>query len=138
MPFPEKPSPQPPGASVKTILVVEDDRVTRKFLCSVIEDETPYRVALASDGAQALDVVRTIQPDLLALDYLLPDMNGIELYRRLCQVKQWSAIPTIFLTVVREEFPELFSPHIWVLRKPFQLDDFLAMLTRILESPGME
>ncbi|MBO0783720.1 MAG: response regulator [Ktedonobacteraceae bacterium] len=138
MPLPERPSLQPPDDSVKTILVVEDDRTTGKVLCSIIEDETPHRVALASDGAQALDIVRSIQPDLFVLDYLLPDMNGVELYQHLRRMKQGSAIPTIFLTVVREEFPELLSPHTWVLRKPFQLDDFLAMLAHILESPSTE
>ncbi|MBO0779574.1 MAG: response regulator [Ktedonobacteraceae bacterium] len=134
MPLPERPSLRSHDASVKTILVVEDDRITRKLLCSIIEDETPHRVVPASDGAQALNVVRTIQPDLLVLDYLLPDMNGVELYRQLCQMKHTSAVPTIFLTVVRGEFPDLPDPRTWVIRKPFQLEDFLAMLTHALES----
>ncbi|MBO0796161.1 MAG: response regulator [Ktedonobacteraceae bacterium] len=117
MPLPKKPS-LTRDPSEKTILVVEDEPITRHLLGSIIEDETPYHAALASSGRQALEVVQTIQPHLFSLDYFLPDMNGVELYERLRQIEHLSTIPTIFLTT-QEMSSVCHAPGILSIRKPF-------------------
>ncbi|MBO0796162.1 MAG: response regulator [Ktedonobacteraceae bacterium] len=126
----------PPGlqsASGNTILVVEDDPTIRTLICSIIEDEIPYPVIAAADGAQALEIVQTIEPCLFLLDYFLPDMTGLELYEHLCQIEQRITVPALFMTACvpfLEDHPISFP----VLRKPFNVDDLLAMITQALAS----
>jgi CheY-like chemotaxis protein len=65
-----------------TILVVEDNPITRKLVKVALEIEG-CRVLEAPDGRTALELVESHQPALAILDLLLPDIDGIELCRRL-------------------------------------------------------
>jgi DNA-binding response OmpR family regulator len=66
----------------KRILVAEDEPnivVSLEFLLK----EAGYEVAIARDGAQALSLARTLQPDLIVLDVMLPALNGFDVCRRI-------------------------------------------------------
>src|SRR5438477_1056760 len=69
--------------SVKTILVVEDDKNIGELIVEAFVQETPYQAMLATDGKQALKIVQNVKPNVLLLDNNLPDMKGIELYDRI-------------------------------------------------------
>ena len=86
------------SSTTKTILVVEDDRDIGEFLDLALTQETPYHALLVADGFQALRVVREIKPDLLILDYHLPNMDGIELYDHLHATKGLEDTPAILLS----------------------------------------
>ena len=88
--------------TTKTILLVEDDSSIGSFLEEAIEQETPYRAIVASDGHAALKLVRHFTPCLFILDYGLPDMNGIELYDRLHINHALAPIPAILMTASRQ------------------------------------
>lgn len=60
------------------ILVVEDDKNTRRFMKAVLEEEQ-YIVFTASNGVEALDILDTIHIDLIVLDIMMPKMDGYEL-----------------------------------------------------------
>ncbi len=57
------------------ILIVEDDLSIQEFMSMALEDEG-YAVAIASNGAIALDLVNSFRPDLILLDMLMPVMDG--------------------------------------------------------------
>ena len=119
--------------ATKTILVVEDDLAIASLLVAVIEQETPYRALVATDSHAALELVRHFLPNLLLLDYRLPDMNGIELYDRL---KEVAPIPAILMTASRQLPQEqLHQRQLIAFRKPFELDVFLATIETLLTSP---
>ena len=61
----------------KTILVVDDERDTVELLQTVLSLHG-YSVTVAADGLQALDEVARSQPDLILLDVMMPEMDGIE------------------------------------------------------------
>ena len=118
-------------ASVKTILVVEDDEDIGMFVDAVISAETPYRPLWVTDGSQALKVVQDIKPDLLLLDYLLPLMDGIELYDKLHALKELETIPTVMMSA-RLPTKEIEKRKIIALKKPFELQDLLDMIEELL------
>jgi len=119
--------------ATKTILVVEDDLAIASFLVAAIEQETPYRAIMATDSHAALELARHFIPNLLLLDYLLPGMNGIELYDRL---KEVAPIPAILMTASRQLPQEQIQQRqLITFRKPFELDVFLATIETLLTSP---
>jgi CheY-like chemotaxis protein len=116
---------------VQTIFIVEDDADIGEFLVEALKQETPYQALLATDGFQALKMVRSLKPDLFVLDYLLPSMNGLELYERLQAEEELKHIPTLFISA---NFPtgELEKHRVYFLRKPFELEELLQTIREII------
>jgi DNA-binding response OmpR family regulator len=123
-------------AATKTILIVEDDQTIGTFLVEVIAQETPYQAIVATDSYAALQLVRHFKPDLLILDYMLPGMNGIELYDRLQINEQLAAPPAILMTASRHlPQQQIRQRQLIAFRKPFELDALLATIETLLSSP---
>ncbi|NJD20110.1 MAG: response regulator [Gemmatimonadetes bacterium] len=70
------------SASPKRILIAEDSEVVSHLMLSLLQG-AGYEVALAQDGEECLEQVRTFRPDLLILDLMMPKLHGIEVLRRL-------------------------------------------------------
>ena len=117
--------------SIKTILIVEDDDDVGLFLVQAIQQETPYYPILARDGKQALQKVRGLKPDLFLFDYLLPEINGMELYDRMHQVEELKEIPILFMTA-NFPFQTIKNRDFSFIRKPFELDELLQTLDNLL------
>jgi two-component system, OmpR family, response regulator ChvI len=101
-----------------TIALVDDDRDVLALVATMLESEG-YRVVQYADGPTALSGFTTVQPDLAILDIRMPQMDGVELLRRL---RQKSDVPVIFLTGRLEETDELLGLRIGAddfIRKPF-------------------
>jgi DNA-binding response OmpR family regulator len=84
-----------------TILVVDDEASWRALLRRVLEVDG-YTVALATDGEEALAMVRAARPALVLLDDLLPGLSGVEVCARLRQEERGEPVPIIMLTVQRD------------------------------------
>ena len=76
-----------------TILVIEDEPALQKFLRVTLATQD-YNVIEAASGLQGVRQAATAQPDLIILDLGLPDIDGIEVTRR---IREWSAIPIIVM-----------------------------------------
>jgi two-component system, OmpR family, response regulator ChvI len=101
-----------------TIALVDDDRDILALIATTLESEG-YNVVAYPDGPAALNGFKTVQPDLAILDIRMPQMDGVELLRRL---RQKSDVPVIFLTGRQEETDELLGLRIGAddfIRKPF-------------------
>lgn len=79
------------------VLVVEDVEDSRVLLEDILVSEG-YEVTTASDGLEALQQVKKIQPDLIISDILMPEMDGFELCRQLQRDPKFKSIPFIFYT----------------------------------------
>ncbi|GHJ36608.1 two-component system response regulator CseB [Streptomyces sp. TS71-3] len=90
MPAPAPPAPPAPVS----LLLVEDDEVIRKALAMSLE-RYGYRVAVAEDGLTGLERFREIRPDLLLLDVMLPELDGIGLCRR---IRETSLEPILMMS----------------------------------------
>jgi diguanylate cyclase (GGDEF)-like protein len=85
------------GPERGTILVVDDDADIVRFVEMNLRLEG-YRVLVASDGVQALEMVAAEVPDLVLLDVMMPGLDGIEVTRRLRADSRTSTLPVIMLT----------------------------------------
>jgi CheY-like chemotaxis protein len=117
--------------SVKTILVVEDDEAIGDFIVEALKQETAHQALLATDGASALQVAKNLKPNLLLLDYRLPDMNGIELYDRLHMIEGFGEIPAIIMSASLPRY-KLEQRKLTRIEKPFELGDLLRTIEELL------
>ena len=81
----------------KTVLSVDDEAQTREFL-SVVLEENGYTPVQATDGEQAIDIIRQQKPDLIILDIMMPRQSGIKMYRELKNSESLRDIPVIILS----------------------------------------
>jgi class 3 adenylate cyclase len=86
-----------PSTPSSRILIVEDTPANIQTLTATLK-ERGYQISVATNGRQALDIVGKVQPDLILLDVMMPEMDGFETCRRLKASEQWRQIPVIFLT----------------------------------------
>ena len=80
------------------ILVVDDNPSVRRYLRAVLEQQNAWRVcAEARTGAEALKKVTESQPDLILLDYQMPDLNGVDVARQISEL--FPKIPILMVTL---------------------------------------
>ena len=108
------------------ILVVDDERSIRRFLTASLSGL--YEVVQASDGEEALRAVVNEKPDLLILDLGLPDIDGVEVTRRL---REWTQIPIIVVSVREQESDKIAALDAGAddyLTKPFGAGELMARI----------
>ena len=109
------------------ILVVEDDAAVRNLMAVTLETRG-YRYHLAQNGAEALIEATTHQPDVMLLDLGLPDMDGVEIIRK---VRSWSGMPIIVISARTDDADKVEALDAGAddyLTKPFSVDEMLARL----------
>ncbi|TMB90880.1 MAG: response regulator [Chloroflexi bacterium] len=122
--------------AVKTVFIVEDDEAIGDLLVQAIEQETSYQAVLASDGFQALKMLRTVKPDLILLDYSLPGMNGLELYDTIHTVKALKHLPVLIVSAETARIQkEIKARQLLQLQKPFDLANLLQAIERLFSQP---
>ena len=87
---------------IPSVLVVEDEPAQREILAYNLEAEG-FRVQQADNGEEALLIVAEETPDLIVLDWMLPNVSGIEVCRRLKSRAETKAVPIIMLSARSEE-----------------------------------
>jgi CheY-like chemotaxis protein len=121
-------------ASVKTIMVVEDDHDTAEVIQLVLVDETHYSILYVSTASEALRVASTTHVDLFILDYLLAEMDGITLYDQLRTIPGLADVPVIISASLKSHEQELHERSLVGMGKPFDLDELLEAVNKIITS----
>jgi two-component system KDP operon response regulator KdpE len=109
------------------ILTIEDEQEIRRFL-RVSLSHQGYLLTEAENGASGILQAAQMQPDLIVLDLGLPDMDGLEVIRR---VREWSQLPIIVLSArgqEREKVTALDAGADDYLTKPFSVGELLARI----------
>ncbi len=117
------------------ILAVDDTLANLQILVEMLGGEG-YKVRVAQDGPSALESVRTQAPDLVLLDVRMPDMDGLEVCRRLKSDAALQEIPVIFLSAANESEDILNGFKAGgadYVVKPFQSEELLARVRAHLE-----
>jgi DNA-binding response OmpR family regulator len=107
------------------ILIVEDEPALQETLSYNLEREG-YEVQVAGDGVTALELARKSKPDLILMDLMLPELDGLEVTRIL---RQEMRVPIIMLTARDEEIDRVLGLEIGAddyLTKPFSMRELLA------------
>ncbi|MCS1351603.1 response regulator transcription factor [Mechercharimyces sp. CAU 1602] len=116
---------------MKRILVVDDEPSIVKLVQFNLEKEG-YKVDIATDGSTALEMAKNQDPDLVVLDLMLPQMDGLEVCRRLRQEKHY--MPILMLTAKNEEFDRVLGLELGAddyMTKPFSPRELLARIKAI-------
>ncbi len=110
-----------------TILVIDDEPQVRRFLRNSLAS-TAYKLVESSTGEEGLAAAAAHPPDLILLDLGLPDVDGLEVTRRL---REWTTIPIIILSARGEDQDKIAALDAGAddyLTKPFSLPELLARI----------
>jgi two-component system, OmpR family, phosphate regulon response regulator PhoB len=120
------------------ILIVEDEPAIRELLCVNLR-HSGYDVTQAGDSLSAQKSIAAQLPDLLVLDWMLPDIQGIDLAKRLRQQARTRDLPILLLTARAQESDKLSGFDAGAddyLTKPFSTRELLARVKALLRRSG--
>lgn len=109
------------------LLVIEDDAAIRNLITTTLETQQ-YRFHTASTGAQGIREAALQPPDIVLLDLGLPDMDGVEVIKK---IRSWSNMPIIVISVRSEDKDKIDALDAGAddyLTKPFSVEELLARL----------
>jgi CheY-like chemotaxis protein len=118
-------------APVSHILVVDDDAAIRDVVTDILQ-MSDYRVKTATNGAEALESVRSERPALILLDLMMPVMSGWEFLRRSRQLTVCAKVPVIVMSAAHDAAhaaDELGAQA--YLAKPFDMDTVLGLIEKL-------
>ena len=111
-----------------TVLVVEDDPPVRNLITTTLEIQN-YKFLTAENGIRALTAITSERPDIILLDLGLPDMDGIEIIKK---VRSWSVVPIIVISARSEDSDKIQALDAGAddyLTKPFSTPELRARVT---------
>jgi DNA-binding response OmpR family regulator len=117
--------------TAQSVLVVEDEASIASFVALYLKN-AGYDVGTVANGAEALAAVERDQPALIVLDLMLPDIDGIEICRR---VRQKSDVPILMLTARDEDVDKIIGLEVGAddyMTKPFNPRELVARVKSIL------
>jgi two-component system KDP operon response regulator KdpE len=109
------------------VLIVDDERAIRRYLRTALEAQG-YTVFEAVNGMEALGSAAALRPDLIILDLGLPDLDGVEVTRR---IREWAQVPIIILSVRDQEQDKIEALDAGAddyLTKPFSSGELMARM----------
>ncbi|WP_312642865.1 response regulator transcription factor [Hydrogenoanaerobacterium sp.] len=109
------------------LFVVEDDKAIRNLIATTLETQG-YHYQTASTGSAAIMGILSSKPDIVILDLGLPDMDGVDIIRK---VREWSEVPIIIVSARSEDKDKIQALDAGAddyLTKPFSTDELLARL----------
>jgi len=119
------------GENSYRVLIVDDEPEILRFLRASLKIHQ-YDILEANNGKQALIMIAENHPDLVILDLGLPDMDGVEVTRR---VREWSQIPIIILSVRNRESDKIEALDVGAddyLTKPFGVGELMARIRGVM------
>lgn len=126
--------------SGEKILVV-DDEINIVELIKYNLDNNGYKVYSAYDGKTAIKILEEKTIDMIILDLMLPDMDGLEICKRLKKKEDTAQIPIIMLTAKGEEFDKILGLELGAddyITKPFSVRELIARVKVILRRASTE
>jgi CheY-like chemotaxis protein len=116
----------------KTLLLVEDESAILLSVQRILELTGNFEVFAVSNGKEALKITERVIPDLIISDIAMPEMDGIELCKKIRQMESTRAIPFIFLTAKKNRILEgIQTGSDDFVIKPFQVEELLAKINAI-------
>ena len=122
------------------ILVIEDEADLREVMAYNLRREG-YKVATAADGADGVRGAKESKPDLILLDLMLPDLDGLEVCRRVRQDAELAKTPIIMVTAKGEETDVIVGLGVGAddyVRKPFSVKELVARVGAVLRRGAHE
>jgi two-component system phosphate regulon response regulator PhoB len=117
---------------MKLVLVIEDEYANAEVLRILLEAEG-YRVAIATNGSAALELLEQEKPALVLSDFMMPTMNGASLGVAVRCHEALADVPFVMMSGTSEAVVRaLFNDYDAFLTKPFEADALLAVVARLM------
>ena len=129
------------GSSPKLVLVVDDEALMRKLIGAQIK-RAGYQVEEAANGREALAKIRTLRPDLVTLDVMMPGFSGVDVLKVMVNDPASATIPVVLVTalerqmIARMEIPE--TMQVSLLEKPCGYDQLVAQIEQSLQRAAVQ
>lgn len=124
----------------ETIIVIEDEHDIRELIAYNLESEG-YKVLKAPAGVEGIELARAKTPDLVLLDIMLPDIDGLEVCRKLKREESTKDIPVIMLTAKSEDSDVISGLELGAedyITKPFSPRVLIARIRAVLRRSSDE
>jgi pilus assembly protein CpaE len=121
------------------ILFIDDDRINHQLVDKALQP-LGHQISFAEDGTSGLAQARTLKPDLIITDVIMPDINGYEVTRQLRRDKQFAATPVLVLTAqsgLQDKLQAFESGADDYLSKPFEPAELVARVSALLRRAEM-
>ncbi len=122
----------------KQILLIEDEDNVRQMVSRLLTKNS-YEVKEAVDGLDGLRVLENELPDLIIVDVMMPNLDGMTFTRALKTRRETQAIPIIFLTAKGDPRSMIEGINVgakFYVTKPFQMEDLLSKVKKVLSERG--
>lgn len=119
---------------IKTVLAVDDEEHILELIRYNLEN-AGYHVLQAENGEEALHLLDQKQIDLILLDWMLPEMDGIEVLKKIRNENKWRHLPVILLTAKGDEISKVVGLEIGAddyMAKPFGVHELVARIKALL------
>jgi CheY-like chemotaxis protein len=117
----------------RKVLLIDDEVSGTEVLALFLATEG-MTVTVVANGQQALQRLDEAAPDLLIADFMMPGMNGAELVHMVRARPEYEKLPVIFISGAPESAIKAYGvAYDKFLRKPFRLDEFLKIVTDVLD-----
>jgi DNA-binding response OmpR family regulator len=118
---------------MQRLLVIDDSPTIRKVV-ELTFRRTSWEVVFAGSGAEGVSLATGQPPSLILLDYVLPDMRGLDVCSRLAADPRTARVPILLVTAKAEDIKRLFEPYpsvVGFIKKPFTSDELLARVRAV-------
>ena len=117
----------------RTILIMDDDLAMQTVL-EIALREAGYQVILASDGQEGIEKLRTLKPDLVVSDIMMPQMDGVEAFHLIKEQLQDDGIPIFIMTALSRKpwFADMEADGAVIIQKPFEVHQFVQLVNDML------
>lgn len=120
----------------KCILLIDDEETIQEVVQVGIEIEVGWDVAIASSGAEGIEVAQAQQPDAILLDVMMPEMDGISTLSQLKANIKTQSIPVILLTAKTQAADKKQFQNVeimGIITKPFNAMTLASRIAKILQ-----
>jgi len=129
-----------------TILIVDDEIISRYTIEALLEsndskemdNKTDYTLVFAESGAQCLEKIEVIQPDIVLLDVMMPEMNGFSVCKKIRANKEQKDLPIIMMTAWDDPTAKQRCLTVGandVVGKPFDSQDLHKKIRQVIAAP---
>ena len=122
--------------TIKRVLVVDDEPMIRQLAADCLA-EAGYQVDTAANGSDALRVMNRHAPDLIVLDLMMPQLDATGFVERMRRQPRFAHVALVIMTAAYGalDAAKRLGAHACV-SKPFELDDLVAEVERLIGQPG--
>lgn len=122
------------------ILSIEDDAEMRGLIQLILERKGHHVIGVKR-GEAGMELLKSLKPDVLLLDLMLPDIDGWEIYDQMKADKELMSVPIIIITAKDEKQDAALGHHIWendrFIQKPFEVIDLINTVYDVLAKQAL-